>query len=192
MVSLFHEVSVRNMIGVVNRVSVFFSAHPKCQRKLEVAISHTQPESSVHKLKDLCRTRWIERIDALDRFQKLHSSIVECFESTCSEGTRQWSPDSVTDSSTLLGAITTTEFLCALVISSASLQYMLGLTRSLQAEAQDIVQAVSEVNVVIKTLKDVRSNVDKHHNEWFTEVEKMCQSIGTTPSFPTPIVLHNE
>ena len=26
--------------------------------------------------------------------------------------------------------------------------------------------------------------MDKHHNEWFAEVEKMCQSIGTTPSFP--------
>ena len=86
-VSSFDEVSVRNMIGVVNRVSVFFSAHRKRQRKLEVAINDTQPESSVHKLKDLCRTRWIERVDALDLFQKLHSSIVECLESICSEGT---------------------------------------------------------------------------------------------------------
>ena len=58
-VSSFDEVSVRNMIGLVNRVSAFFSAHPKRHRKLEVAINDTQPESSVHKLKDLCRTRWI-------------------------------------------------------------------------------------------------------------------------------------
>ena len=90
---------------------------------------------------------------------------MECLESICSEGTSHWSPLSVTDSSTLLVAITTTEFLSALVISSASLQYLLGLTRSLQAEAKDIVQAISEINIVITTLKDVRSNVDKHHNE---------------------------
>ena len=55
------------MIGVVKRLSIFFSAHPKHQKKLEEAIQNAQPESNVVKLKDLCRTRWIERIDALDR-----------------------------------------------------------------------------------------------------------------------------
>ncbi len=65
-VSSLKESNVRNMIGVLNRVSIFFSAHPKRQRKLEEAIDKTQPEAKVHKLKDLCRTRWIERIDALD------------------------------------------------------------------------------------------------------------------------------
>lgn len=34
---------VRNMIWVVNKVSTFFFAHPKQQRKLEAAIQTTQP-----------------------------------------------------------------------------------------------------------------------------------------------------
>ena len=63
--------SVRNMIGVINKVSLFFQAHPKRQRKLEEAIDSTAPSSSVCKLKDLCRTRWIERIDAVQRFKDL-------------------------------------------------------------------------------------------------------------------------
>ena len=49
-VSSFEEVAVRNIIGIVNRVSTFFSAHPKRQRKLEEAIETTKPESSVHML----------------------------------------------------------------------------------------------------------------------------------------------
>ena len=53
----FEEVSVRNMIGVVKRLSIFFFAHLKHQKKLEEAIQNTQPESNVLKLKDLCRTR---------------------------------------------------------------------------------------------------------------------------------------
>ena len=65
-VALFEEVSVRNMMGVVNCLSVFFFAHPKRQKKLEETIHSTQPESKVVKLKDFCRTRWIERIDALN------------------------------------------------------------------------------------------------------------------------------
>ena len=44
------------MMGTVDRVSTFFAAHPKRQKALDKAISETQPESSIKKLKDLCRT----------------------------------------------------------------------------------------------------------------------------------------
>ena len=86
----------------------FFFAHPKRQKKLEEAIHSTQPESKVTKLKDLCRTRWIERIDALNRVKWLHSSIVTCFESITAEVSHKWSLDSLTNAHTLLLAITTT------------------------------------------------------------------------------------
>ena len=66
--------SVRNMMGVVDRVYVFFAAHPKRQNALDKAIEEAQPGSSVSKLKDLYRTRWIQRIDALHIFQSLHVS----------------------------------------------------------------------------------------------------------------------
>ena len=88
-VALFEEVSVHNMMGVVKRLSVFIFAHPKRQKKLEEAIHSTQPESKVTKLKDLCRTRWIEHVDALDRMKCLHSSIVACFESIAADGSHQ-------------------------------------------------------------------------------------------------------
>ena len=183
-VSSLEEVSIRNMIGVVNRVSLFFSAHPKRQKKLEEAIDATRPDSSVHKLKDLCRTRWVERIDALDCFQMLHPSIVACMESISMEGTNKWSSDSLTDANTLLLALSTTDFLSALVITNAILRYLLGLTCSLQSEAKDIVQAVSEVNSVKATLHDVRENVDQYHSKWFADVQQMCDSIGVEPSLP--------
>ena len=56
-VASFEEQSVSNIIVFVNQPSTFFFAHPKWQKKLEEAIQNTQPESSVQKLKDLCRTR---------------------------------------------------------------------------------------------------------------------------------------
>ena len=45
------EASVQNMIGIVNRVSIFFSAHPKRQRKLEEAIDQTVWISSLRSSK---------------------------------------------------------------------------------------------------------------------------------------------
>ena len=183
-VASFEGTSVHNMIGVVNRLYVFFFAHPKCQKKLEEAIHNTQPESTVKKLKDLCRTRWVERIDAFDRIKTLHSSIVACFESISAEGASLWSPDSVTDASTLLLAITSTEFISALVITHECLQYLRGLTTSLQEEAKDIVQAVSEINTLMLSLKQVRERVDYYHDKWFGIILEMCMGVGTTPSVP--------
>ena len=101
------------------------------------------------------------------------------------EGTKCWSTDSVTDASTLLLAITTTDFISSLVITSACLKYLLGLTRSLQAEAKYIVQAMSEVNA---TLQDVRDNIEKFHDEWFATVEKMCDSVHVVPAISTSTV----
>ena len=88
--------SVRKMMGVVDRVYVFFAAHPKRQTALEKAIAETKPKSSITKLKDLCRTRWIQRIDALQVFQSLHVSVVSCMEGICSDGPRLWLSDSCT------------------------------------------------------------------------------------------------
>ena len=183
-VSSLEEVSIRNMIGVVNCVSLFFSAHLKRQRKLEEAVVATQPESSVHKLKDLCCTRWIEHIDDLDHFLTLHSSIVACMETISLEGSSKWSPDSLTDASTLLLALSTTDLLSALVITTVCLRYMLGLTHSLQAEAKDIVQAVSVVNNIISILRALREDVDKFDSKCFAEVQRMCDNVGVEPSLP--------
>ena len=178
------ETNVRNMMGIAFKVWLFFSAHPKRQNKLEEAIGETQPESKVKKLKDLCRTRWIQRIDAIDRFQTLHPSIVHCLKSISAEGSHRWSHDSLIDSKTLLLAITTTEFLSALVIVNACLHLLHGLTCSLQAEAKDIVGAVSEISCVRATLKKIREDVSSRHKEWFTTVEQMCHSVGDEPSLP--------
>ena len=138
----------------------------------------------MHKLKDLCRTRWVERIDALDRFQTLHASIVACMESISIEGSSKWTPDTIPDASTLLLAISTTDFLSALVITNACLKYLLGLTRSLQTEAKDIVEAVAEINHIKSALHDVRENIDSYHSQWFASVEQMCASLGIQPSLP--------
>ena len=183
-VTSLDERSIRNMIGVVNRVSISFSAHSKWQRKLEEAINRVQPASAVKKLKHLYRTRWVERIDALDWFEKLHSSLVSCFETISTEGSRCWTPDSLTDASTLLLAITTAEFLSALVITSSSLNYLMALTKSLQSEAKDVVQAVTEISNLKSVIQDLRDNVEKYHDQWFAVVEEMCTACGAEPSLP--------
>ena len=125
--------SIRNMIGVIERVYWLFSAHSKHQQASQKSIDEAQ---NVHKLKDLCHTRWIQRPDALSLFQSLHPSTVACMEKISGgDNVQDWSTDFVSDAKTLLLAINTTDFLSALVITNSGLSYIQPLTYNLQAEA---------------------------------------------------------
>ena len=129
-------------MNVVESIYHFFAAYPKRQRAFEDSISETQPSSTIHKLKDLCRTRWIQRIDALSVFCSLYQATVVCMESICNDGPGLWTADTLTDARSLQFAITSTDFLCGLVITNSCLQYLYALTVNLQAETIDIVGAV--------------------------------------------------
>lgn len=172
--------SIKNMMGIIERVYQFFAAHPKRQTALEKA---THPSSNIHKLKNVCRTRWIQRIDAIQVFKSLHQSIVACMESICNDGRGLWSQDSLTDARSLQLAMTTTDVICSVVITNACLTYLQALTSSLQAEAKDIIAAVSEIHAVTATLQSVRDSIDTHHSQWFSVVE-MCTAVGTEPVLP--------
>ena len=105
-------------------------------------------------------------------------------ERICDDGTGLWSSDSLTDARGLQLAMTTTDFLCALVVTNSCLNYLQALTSNLQAEAKDIVAAIKEIVGVIATLQDVRDNISTHHRRWCSSVERMCSDVGTVPSLP--------
>ena len=103
--------SVRNMMGMIERVHTFFQLIQRDRLALEKAITDIQPASRVHKLKDMCRTRWLQRIDAIDVFKCLHKCVVTCMEGICNDGPGLWSPDALTDARSLQPAMATTYFI---------------------------------------------------------------------------------
>ena len=138
---------------------IFFAAHPKRQTALEKAISVTQPMSKVHKLKDMCRTRWVHLIEAIQAFKSLHQSTVACMEGICNDGPGLWTPDTLTDARGLQLAMITTHFICAVVITNACLKYIQALTSHLQAEAKYIVAAVKEIDSHSNSTKCQRQHI---------------------------------
>jgi len=176
--------SIRNMMGTVERMSSFLDGHPKRQTALDRALDSSAVESQKSKLKNVCRTRWVQRIEALETFCELYPAIIICLETICEEGPQKWSNDSLTDARGLLLNISSTDFICAVVVAKACLGYTKALTVSLQAEAKDIITATSEINTVTSTLKDVRENIDDIHSDWFRDVETMCETAGVEASIP--------
>ena len=111
-------------MSVIEKVFMLYSAHPKRQRALEDAIKSVQPHVTIHMVKDLCQTRWVQRIDAFESFFTLHLSIVKCMEEISTQASAVWSTDSVNDARTLLLALSTTNFIAALVITHSCMGYL--------------------------------------------------------------------
>ena len=75
-----------------------------------------------------------------------------------------WSSDSVTDACSLLLAMSTTDFVAALVITKICMGYLRPLTCSLQAETKDII-VVDEISTVQKALQNIRSEIHFNHDK---------------------------
>ena len=87
----------------------------------------------------------------------------------------------------LLLVITRTEFISALVITNECLQYLRGLTTSLQEEAKDSSGSVWDQDFDI--IPQVRENVDSYHSKYFETVSKMCMWCGLHHQCPGHVVV---
>ena len=160
------QTSIRNMMNIIFRIYQFFDSHPKRQQALEVAITNSQDDSTVRKLKDLCRTRWVQRLDALSTFLSLYESTLSCLDTIYGQGPQLWTADTITDAHSLQLAISTCDFQSALVITNSCLQYLRPLTVSLQGKTVDIIQAVREIDVLTTTITKIRNEVETYHSNW--------------------------
>lgn len=71
---------VRNMMRTVRKLSEFFSNSPKRQHHLVEKIKELLPTSNHRILIDVCRTRWIARLDGLDRVVELLFPVLATLE----------------------------------------------------------------------------------------------------------------
>jgi len=83
---------------------IFFNFSPKRQNALEECISK-YPDALKTKLLPLCRTRWIERIDALETVLDLLEAIVDTFSYISDNADRSWNRDCVIQAFSLLKRI---------------------------------------------------------------------------------------
>ena len=176
---------VRNVIGTLNQVCLFFNTSPKRQALLEQVVGR-MPESSTRKtLVDQCRTRWVARHDSFHVFGKLYEAVVETFEEIVLPSNHQsWNNETIVAANSLEVAITQWQFLIGFVVAKKGLEYAKILTVSLQLRAKDIAKAFTETSNVIKTLEQIRRDVDATHLAWHEEALQLGSKVGVVPSVP--------
>ena len=161
------------MMGCISDVSKFFQ-HGKRQDKLESVIEENFKECKKKRVKPLCRTRWIERHDALEVFIELYPAIVL----SLSDIAVKWNRETVKDATGLLVAIERFPFLIILIVVFNVMSYIKGLTVLLQLRSLDIVKAMDMVEDVQAQLADIRGKVDHFHKTWFQSAVDMTKEVG--------------
>nr|XP_047123059.1 52 kDa repressor of the inhibitor of the protein kinase-like [Hydra vulgaris] len=136
------------------------------QKFLEASILEQEPQTHKKKVKDICRTRWIERIDGLNTFLEHYLSI---FQALCNMAFPESSvnKDTQNKSSTFLNSIGTFQFVFTLVVTTRVFDFTLRVTWLLQSKTIDILDGLHLITVLKNTFISVRNNIDSFHNNCY-------------------------
>ena len=77
------------------------------------------------------------------------------------------------------------EFTITLVITQKILSFTTGITTGLQKKGIDIAEAYEDVQCVIRTLEQVRSNVDSFYNDWFEQAVILAGELDIVVNIQT-------
>ena len=116
----------------ITALSNFFNYSPGRQECLESAVEN-YPNLRKTKMIPLCRTRWVERSDALEVTLDLLEAIVDTFVEMSVNHTGRWNRDTVAQATSLLKG-TDLEFIVTLGITQKILAFTSSITTGLQKE----------------------------------------------------------
>ena len=185
--------TIRNMTGTITEISNFFNYSPKRQRCLETVISIDQPDSRRSKIRDLCRTRWVERHEANETFAQLLPSIVKTFEVILDEHQHHqysletpwnWDRETVQKASGCYHTCCSFQFLISLIVAIKTLAVIKPISVKLQKKSNDIVKAYNMISETEKELSQVRNNAETVFKAWYANTVDLGSDLGTEPSVP--------
>ena len=171
-------IQVQNLFDVISKVYKFFDNHPKRQYTLDQFC-----EGLPSKVKSLCKTRWLQRVEAFHIFMALYDNIIKAFDDVVSNSDH-WSRDSIVDAVALSKAILNFEFIITLHVVERYMSFTESLTRSLQARALDIIKAVQHIVVLKQVLHDARLDIETQFKILFTNAVKCAEKYNISVSIP--------
>ncbi len=179
---------IRNANGAISEIAKFFNYSPKRQHFVEHVIDSVLPNEKRIKLKDLCRTRWVQRIDSFLVFYDLYPAIIKVMESitSCSTefGTWSWDSETITKANGYLFQVTSFAFLVAFSITMRVLSSLRCLTVNLQKRGHDVLTAYEHVSAVQQELELLKVNCEDEFHAWFEEIKSFAESLDISVSIP--------
>ena len=171
-------IQVQNLFGLMDKVYKFFDSHPKRQYTLNRFC-----DSSSAKLKSLCQTRWLRRIEAFHILMDMFDSIIMSFDHIA-ENPSAWSRESIVNAESLSKAMLHFQFIITLHSVERYMSYTESLTRALQARALDLLQAVRHIDTLKQVLTDARSNIDANFHAIFESASRCALKYDVPVTTP--------
>ena len=109
------------MFNTVGEVTRFLEYSLKKEALLVQRVKDVCPEFRCHKLLDVGRTHWIQRIDGLEVFLELFEAIVVTLEIIKATGERSWNADSTKKAVSYYHTIANFDFVITLTVCRAVL-----------------------------------------------------------------------
>ena len=165
---------VQNLIGIINESHSFLYNSSKRQRMFGgVTVRKLMPEASRTKLPGLCKTCWVERHTCFEVFLELYEPLVtfldailfpdEYSELRCvsqPDGRWNWDNDTRMKAQGLMASFPSFQTIATFIITKNVLDEVQSLSVKLQKRDQDVYEALTMVDQVIKKLTELRSKVD--------------------------------
>ena len=151
-------------------------------------IESVSPNEKKVKLKDLCRTRWVQRIDSYSVFYELYPAILKTMESirtgSSEYGEWAWDSETLTKAGSFLHQLESFEFLVSFSIAMRMLSSLRSLTIKLQKKANDILVAYEHVSAVQLELELLKTNCEEEFHSWFSEIKSFADNLNIPVGTP--------
>jgi len=170
--------SVTNMFEQVRKISEFFKYSEQRQRVFEEFVAQFNPDSSKVKLKDVCKTRWIERIDGLQMFVSLFPSIWHCLDDMKMNISGRYNNLTKTNAFSFFKAIDDFDFIVNLVMVYRVFDVTLDATILLQSKKNDIADGIKLIHSLLHLVNEFRRNIDEKHEAWYGEALKIAKDLN--------------
>ena len=174
----------KNAESYVGEIARFFSFSPKRQRLLEKAIEASNTTAQAKKLKDSCRTRWVERIDSYSVFLELLPALHKCLQAMINKSAHpdlgmdwSWDGETITKTNGFLFQLESSTFLVSFQILIQFFQILRAVTVNLQRKAADVVCAYKMIKGVVATLNSIRTNSVVEFQKQFSEATKLGKCL---------------
>ena len=173
---------IHNMIDSCRELYSFFNNSPKRQRFLDIVIDVLgKGETEKRKLKNLCKTRWIERHSTFETIYDLYEYVVTTLDEICvpsedgcfecpGEESWDWDASTRTLANGLRHTMKSFGHIFCFVCAMDMLEPMRPLVSALQGRLVEVCFGFKKVEEVLNSYTDIRSGIDK----WFFCTRKFC------------------
>ena len=181
------------MLGTLKETCNFFKYSPKRNNMLLCVIEKDSQDAKKTTLKNMWKTRWVERHEAYEVFFAPFSFIIRAFEVMANkrlfagqygDAAWSWDTDTKNKASGLANAISSFSFIITLLTTMKCLSALKPLSVKLQKRDLDVYEAYTNSDNVTDDRQDIRDNIEDIWTQLLDLTITTAANVGVVPSIP--------